>query len=90
MRDTSPEAVAVQIAAFRRMSPAERVAAAFEASEFIMRVARARLGAVALLAAPSPNSVSTTETYSLPPSIPTSLAERCAALENPPPGRIQI
>lgn len=46
MRDTSVEASAVQIAAFRRMSPAERVALAFEASEWIMTVARARLAAV--------------------------------------------
>lgn len=42
MRDTSAEAAAVQIAAFRRLSPAERVAMAFEASEWLMRVTRAR------------------------------------------------
>jgi len=42
MRDTSAEAAEVQIAAFRRLSPAERVAMAFEASEWLLRVARAR------------------------------------------------
>lgn len=42
MRDTSDDAQAVQIDAFRRMSPAERVALAFEASEWLMSVARAR------------------------------------------------
>ncbi len=42
MRDTSAEAASAQIAAFRRLTPAERVAMAFEASEWIMAVARAR------------------------------------------------
>lgn len=42
MRDTSPDAATVQIAAFRRMSPAERVALAFEASDWLMTVARTR------------------------------------------------
>ncbi|MCC7002996.1 MAG: hypothetical protein IT357_12640 [Gemmatimonadaceae bacterium] len=42
MRDTSDDAQAVQIDAFRRMSPAERVASAFEASEWLMSVARVR------------------------------------------------
>ncbi|MBX9927399.1 MAG: hypothetical protein K2X99_00670 [Gemmatimonadaceae bacterium] len=43
MRDTSPEAEAIQIEAFRRMSPMERVAMAFEASEWIMSIARLRV-----------------------------------------------
>lgn len=42
MRDTSPDAAPIQIAAFRHLSPAERVAMAFEASEWLLRVARAR------------------------------------------------
>ena len=42
MRDTSPDAANVQTAAFRRLSPAERVALAFEASEWLMTVARTR------------------------------------------------
>jgi hypothetical protein len=33
MHDTTPEAAALQIAAFRQMPPAERVALAFEASD---------------------------------------------------------
>lgn len=48
MRDTSAEAVSVQIDAFRRLTPAERVAMAFEASEWIMAVARARPAAFPL------------------------------------------
>ena len=52
MRDTSAEAAAVQIAAFRRLSPAERVGVAFEASEWIMTVARAR--PLAVLPVPTP------------------------------------
>jgi len=47
MRDTSIEAAAVQIAAFRRLSPAERVAMAFEASDWLLRIARARPAASA-------------------------------------------
>ena len=47
MRDTTAEAAAVQIAAFRRLSPAERVATAFEASDWLLRVARARASAPA-------------------------------------------
>jgi hypothetical protein len=43
MRDTSPEAAAIQIEAFRRMSPMERVAMAFEASEWIMSIGRLRV-----------------------------------------------
>ena len=46
MRDTSTEAATAQIAAFRRLSPAERVALAFEASEWIKAVARARTSAL--------------------------------------------
>ncbi|MEX2181109.1 MAG: hypothetical protein WD771_03655 [Gemmatimonadaceae bacterium] len=42
MHDTSPEAAAVQIAAFRRLEPAERVALALAASDWMMAVARAR------------------------------------------------
>ena len=42
MRDTSPDAATVQSAAFRRLSPAERVTLAFEASEWLMTVARTR------------------------------------------------
>ena len=42
MRDTSPDAANVQTAAFRRLNPAERVALAFEASEWLMTVARTR------------------------------------------------
>jgi hypothetical protein len=47
MRDTSAEAAAVQIAAFRRLSPAERVAMAFEASDWLLRIGRARPAAPA-------------------------------------------
>lgn len=57
MHDTSAEAAAVQIAAFRRLSPSERVAMAFEASEWLLRVARARPAAPA--AAPDPEIGST-------------------------------
>lgn len=42
MRDTSTEAAENQIAIFRRLSPAERVSLAFEASDWLMVVARAR------------------------------------------------
>jgi hypothetical protein len=42
MRDTSPEAAEVQIAAFRHLSPAARVAMAFEASDWLLRIARTR------------------------------------------------
>jgi hypothetical protein len=42
MRDTTAEAAGAQLAAFRRLSPAERVALALEASDWLMAVARAR------------------------------------------------
>jgi hypothetical protein len=42
MSDTRPEAAQVQLAAFRRLTPEARVALAFEASEWIMAVSRAR------------------------------------------------
>lgn len=45
MRDTTEDAAEAQFAAFRRMSPAERVALAFEASDWLMAVARARQSA---------------------------------------------
>lgn len=57
MRDTSAEATAVQIAAFRRMTPAERVAVAFEASEWLMAIARARALPVSDVASGEPARV---------------------------------
>jgi hypothetical protein len=42
MQDTTVEAAEAQLAAFRRLSPAERVALALEASDWLMSVARAR------------------------------------------------
>ena len=49
MHDTDPEATRIQIAAFRDLSPEARVALAFEASEWIMAVARARTAAAPLV-----------------------------------------
>lgn len=40
MRDTSPEVQRIQDDAVRRMTPSERLDAAFEASEWLMRIAR--------------------------------------------------
>lgn len=62
MRDTSAEAAAVQIAAFRRLSPAERVAMAFEASEWLLMVARARPAAPPT---PPPPAVASADVRSL-------------------------
>lgn len=45
MHDTSAEAIETQLAAFRRLSPAARVALALEASDWLMAVARARMSA---------------------------------------------
>lgn len=42
MRDTTADAAEAQLAAFRRLSPAARVALALEASDWLMAVARAR------------------------------------------------
>ena len=42
MRDTNAEVVELQIEAFRRMSPEERVARAFEASDWLLAIGRAR------------------------------------------------
>lgn len=56
MRDTSPDAAEIQIAAFRHLSPVERVAMAFEASEWLLRVARARLTAPPTPATPTVGS----------------------------------
>lgn len=44
MRDPSAEAAAIQIAAFRNVTPPERVAVDFEAGEGVMVVARAPWG----------------------------------------------
>ena len=41
--DTSPEAAAIQVAAYRGMSGEQRVRLALEASEFLLDVARARV-----------------------------------------------
>jgi hypothetical protein len=45
MRDTTPAAEQVQQDAIRRMAPAERIALAFELSEFVRRMALAGLRA---------------------------------------------
>lgn len=42
MDDTTAEAAETQLAAFRRLSPAQRVALALEAGDWLMAVARAR------------------------------------------------
>lgn len=42
MHDTTAEASEAQLAAFRRLRPAERVTLALEASDWLMAVARAR------------------------------------------------
>lgn len=42
MHDTTADAQQAQLEAFRRLSPAERVAMALEASDWLMAVARAR------------------------------------------------
>jgi len=59
MRDTSSAAAAVQIAAFRRLSPEQRVALAFEASEWLLRVARARPTATPTPPTPAVGSATT-------------------------------
>lgn len=65
MCDTSAEAATVQIAAFRRLSPAERVALAFEASEWVMAVARARSATASC--APSPAGAPVADSF---PALP--------------------
>ncbi len=42
MLDTTAEAASIQIAAFRRLSPEARVALAFDASDWMMRLAASR------------------------------------------------
>jgi hypothetical protein len=61
MRDTSAEVQRIQDEAIRRMTPVERLEAAFEASEWVMRIARE--GEEERAAAAAPPAVSPTRTH---------------------------
>jgi hypothetical protein len=61
MRDTSAEVQRIQDEAIRRMTPVERLEAAFEASEWVMRIARE--GEEERAAAAAPPTASPTRTH---------------------------